>query len=667
MTPAERAAFLREEIERHNALYYQQEKPEISDAEWDKLFRELVELEQAHPELRTPDSPTQRVGAPPVEGFEQFKHRIPMLSLDNAFSDGELREFDVRVRKGLETAEPVEYLVELKFDGLSISLDYEDGLLIRATTRGDGTTGEVVTHNAKTVRGIPLRLNSEPKTISGVRGEILMFKSVFAELNKERVARGETPFANPRNASSGGMRQLDSRLTAKRRLNFFAYSVAQPPPGINSQSESIALLKKLGFSTYDFQRVAHGIDEVIAITKQAIPMRDTLPFGVDGLVIKVNRFDEQSILGATSRGPKWAIAFKFPAEQAYTLLEKISASVGRTGVVTPFAELAPVFVGGVTITRATLHNYEDLLRRDVREGDTVLVQRAGEVIPEVVGAVLDKRPKDSHAPAPPTACPECGAELVREEGMVAIRCPNRNCPAQMAQKIIHFASRKALDIETLGEKNVMRLLDLGYLSDVASVFSLHQFKEQLLALERMGEQSVDNLLNAIEQAKTRPLDRFLYALGIRFVGDRTAKDIAREFGTLEKFRRASYDTLISIPDVGPRTASEIEEWLESDENQAMLDRMLSLGLAPVESERPIGDIFNGKTLVFTGKLEKFTREAAEKAVMKLGGKAAGSVSKLTSLVVAGPGAGSKLAKAEQFGVPVIDEEEFLAMLPEGIL
>ncbi|MBX7131887.1 MAG: NAD-dependent DNA ligase LigA [Fimbriimonadaceae bacterium] len=661
MNVAERAAFLRGEIERHNRLYYVFDAPEIGDTEYDRLFHELKRIEDEHPELRSPDSPTQRVGVAPLDRFEQHRHRAPMLSLDNAFGQDELRAFDERVRKGLGR-ERVRYFGELKFDGLSMSLTYEDGLLVRATTRGDGTTGEVVTPNARTVRGIPLRLTEPiPGTIE-VRGEVVMFRAVFDEVNRERQARGESPFVNPRNAAAGGMRQLDSRLTAQRKLNFFAYGAIPAENLAESQSALMTKLRDLGFAVRQEGRVCEGFDELWTFTQLVQSMRPALPFGIDGAVLKVDRFDEQDALGMTARGPRWATAYKFPAEQAFTTLVRVFNQVGRTGTVTPVAELEPVFVGGVTVSRATLHNYEDLARKDVREGDTVIIQRAGDVIPEVVGAVLEKRIGDPPRPQPPTICPECGTELVRAEGYIAIRCPNRQCPAQVSAKLIHFASRLAMDIEGLGEKQIVRFLELGYLSDLPSVFRLHQYRAALVELDRMGEQSVTKLLAAIEDSKTRPLNRFIYALGIRFVGDRTAGDLAREFRTLENLRHADYEQLLAVPDIGPRTASEIQEWFEEPENQALLDGLLGEGVSPVEGEAPVGDLFAGQTLVFTGKLEHMTREDAEALVIKLGGKASGSVSKLTTTVVAGPGAGSKLAKAEQLGIPVISEQEFLERL-----
>lgn len=663
-------AFLQAELSRHAELYYQFEKPEISDSDYDLMFRELVELESEYPEWVAGDSITQRVGAAPVEGFEQWRHGVPMLSLDNAFGTEELEDFDTKLKRFLGREDAIEYLVELKYDGLSLSLSYEGGVLVRAVTRGDGTTGEVVTTNAKTIRDIPLRLKGD---FSGeVRGEVIMFKSVFAALNEDRIGRGLSPFANPRNAASGGMRQLDSKLVAERRLNFFAYGLGafdgQLP---ETQFGMMEMLAELGFGRQSAHWKCGSVEELVGVTEEVLASRAGLDFGIDGCVVKVNSIALQRELGNTARGPRWATAYKFPSEQAFTILVDIGQQVGRTGVVTPVAHLEPVYVGGVTVSRATLHNYEELAKKDVRVGDTVVVQRAGDVIPEVVGPVLEKRPAESTAYAEPSECPECGTLLVRAEGFVALRCPNRKgCPAQIASKLVHFVSRKAMDIEGLGEKQIVRYLSEpeGHplLTDVPSIYALRERKEELLGLERMGEQSVENLLNAIEASKCQPLARFVFALGIPLVGERTAADLAREFRTLAAIREANAEALDDVPDIGERTAEEIHDWFRDPENADLIDGLLEAGVEPVEGAPPKGDQFAEKVFVFTGKLEQFTREQAELWVMDLGGKAAGSVSKKTSFVVAGPGAGSKLAKAESLGVAVLTEAEFVAMLPDGL-
>lgn len=694
----DKAAALRREVERHAHLYYVLDQPEISDSEYDRLFRDLQDLEAAHPELIVADTPTLRVGAAPVAGFNPHRHAVPMLSLDNAFGEEELVAFDERVKRVLESEDEVEYLIELKYDGASISLTYVDGALEIAATRGDGTTGEEVTPNARTVRGIPFRLREPLRGRIEVRGEIVMRKSVFEEVNAARAERGEQVFANPRNAAAGGLRQLDSRLTAQRRLSFYTYGVGQVQlqgrasdqdlekpaaeeaettdvhreRGVirrlaNTQSETVARLRELGFPTGPESRVVRGTKALLEHVRAVHAMRTELPFGIDGVVIKVNDLDQQEALGFTARGPRWAIAYKFPAEQAFTRLNRIFTQVGRTGTITPVADLEPVVVGGVTVTRATLHNYDEVRRKDVREGDIVIVQRAGDVIPEVVGPVLEKRVDDPPSPEEPTICPACETPLQRKEGEVALRCPNRHCPAQVAMKIQHFVGRRMMDIDGLGEKLIDRFLELGYIKTVGDLYRLKERREELIGLERLGEQSVDNLLAGIEASKERPLARFLFALGIPEVGEKGAQDLARELRTLEAVRSASYETLVGIPNIGPRTASEIEQWMEDDENKVLVDDLLSLGIRPVEGEAPVSDLFAGKTFVFTGKLEKFTREEAEEAVVKLGGKSAGSVSKNTSYVVAGPGAGSKLAKAEQLKVEVLNEDLFLEMLPEGTL
>lgn len=666
MTPAERAEALRAQLADHNRRYYELDTPEISDSEYDALFRELVDLETANPALRTPDSPTLRVGSAPLAGFTPHVHGRPMLSLDNAFGAEELRAFDERVRRQLESIAPVTYFTELKFDGLSMSLTYVDGLLTVGATRGDGTTGEDVTANARTVRGIPLRLHEPVPGLIEVRGEVVMLRETFEALNEARLAAGQAVFANPRNAAAGGMRQLDSRVTAARKLTFFAYTQGNGARLAGTQSGLLSRLKALGFGVWTRHQRCQGIDEVIDFVEAVRTDRPRMAFGIDGVVVKVDEFAVQDQLGSTSRGPRWAIAGKFPAEQAFTLLRAISWQVGRTGAVTPVAELEPVVVGGVTVSRATLHNLEDLRRKEVRPGDTVIVQRAGDVSPEVVGPIPDKRPIDAPIPEEPVGCPECGTPLIQEAGMVALRCPNRACPAQICAKLIHFASRGAMDIEGLGDKLVDRFLELGLLSDLPSIYALRDRSAEIASLDRMGEQSAANLLGAIEASLERPLEKLIFGLGIRYVGDRTARDLARAFGTLEGFRRATYAEVIDVPNIGPRIASEVETWLEDPASQALLDRLLAAGLRPAAGAAPLGDLFAGQTLVFTGKLEHLTRESAEALVQRFGGKAAGSVSKLTTLLVAGPGAGSKLAKAEQLGVAVMDEAEFLASLPDDV-
>lgn len=666
MSVEQRLAELKQEVERHNRLYHEKAAPEISDSEYDALFQELLAIEAAHPELVTPDSPSHRVGAAPLKEFLPHRHLAPMLSLDNAFGDDDLRAFDERIRR-LTGLEEIEYLAELKFDGVSLSLTYIDGVLQTAATRGDGETGETVTPNAKTIGRIPLRLKTVFSPMVEVRGEALIPRQSFAGINEERLEKGLQLFANPRNAAAGGLRQLDSKETRARRLEFFAYGVgAVDGPAYASQSELLEILKSAGFADRTDAVVCNGIEALLKQVQAFREARSSLPYDIDGCVIKVNSLTLQAELGFTSRGPRWAIACKFPAEQAFTKLEGIGLQVGRTGVVTPVAELAPVQVGGVTVRRATLHNFQELHRKDVRVGDTVIVQRAGDVIPEVVGPVLDKRPDSAEIPEAPTECPVCETTLVQEARMVALKCPNRKgCSAQVQTALEHFVSRNAMDIEGLGEKQIERFLQLGLLTDIPSIYRLEQREEELRNLDRMGEQSVANLIAAIDASRTRPLNRLIFALGIRFVGERTALDLAKEFRSLEAFRQAKSDQLVEIPDIGPRTAGEIEAWLEEEANQAMIAELLAAGVSPLEPEAPSDTTFAGMTFVFTGKLEGFTREAAEAVVQKMGGKAAGSVSAKTTYVVAGPGAGSKEAKAKQLGVPLLSEEDFLKMLPEG--
>jgi DNA ligase (NAD+) len=662
MSSADKLFRLRAEVARHMERYYVLDAPEISDTEYDRMFRELQELEDQHPELWDASSPVHRIGAPPLKEFVKAKHAVPMLSLDNAFEEAELRAFDQRVRE-LTHGDTVEYCVELKYDGLSLSTIYEDGILVEAVTRGDGTTGEVVTENARTVRGIPLSLSNRLPGRVEVRGEVLMSKSAFAAYNDERLAKGEPLLVNPRNAASGGMRQLDSRLTAQRKLSFKAYSVASGGPLGLTQLETVQALAGLGFPPSSETKVCLGMDEVLTRLREIEAMRADLPFGIDGAVIKVNTFRQQEELGFTARGPRWAIAFKFAAEQALTVLNDVTFQVGRTGVVTPVAELEPVFVGGVTVSRATLHNFEEVKNKGVLVGDTVIVQRAGDVIPEILGPVVEKRPSTAREVVQPTHCPICQTELVTTIGYVAIRCPNKSCPAQVSAKMVHFASRKAMDIDGLGEKQVMQFVEAGLLTDLPSIYRLEGMKEKILALDRAGETSTANLLAGIEASKVRPLDRLIFGLGIPQVGERTAKDLARRYGTIDALMKAPTDELVQIQDIGTRTAEEIVEWTHDEENKQLVEQLLSLGVAPEVDDRQRGDHFTGQTIVFTGKLEQLTREQAEDLVLRNGGRAAGSVSKQTTLVVAGPGAGSKLVKAESLGISVQTEEEFLNALP----
>jgi DNA ligase (NAD+) len=663
MDPAARAKELRDKLNYHSLLYYVHDKPEIPDAEWDAMLAELKGIEEANPGLRTPDSPTMRVGAPPSEKFRQHKHLRPMLSLDNAFEESELREFHSRLRRwlGLSESDEMALMGELKFDGLSISLTYEDGLLTTAATRGDGEVGEDVTRNIRTIRSVPLRIRGDLTGTIEVRGEVLLERAEFDRINALRREAGEPEFANPRNAAAGSVRQLDSNVTASRRLSFWAWGIGEPGTiGARSQSELYSWLSDAGFRVSEHTRLLRNSDECLQFVEEWSKRRQSLAFDIDGLVFKVNDWELQERLGSTARGPRWAVAYKFAAEQATTKLEAITWQVGRTGTVTPVAELQPIKVGGVTVARATLHNIEDIRRKDVRVGDTVIVQRAGEVIPEVVGPIVDESHGERPLPTEPVECPACQAALIRREGEVALKCPNRVCPAQVAERITHFCGRSALDIEGLGEKLVLRLLDEGFIVDVSGIYRLHERREELIQLDRMGEQSVGKLLSSIEDSKNPPLNRFIIGLGIRQVGETAAFDLAKEFGSIDALRHATYEDLLAVPDIGPRTAGEIVEFFQEEENIRLLDELESLGVHPTRAATSEAGIYAGKTVVFTGKLERMTREDAEAIVRGMGGVASGSVSAKTDLVVAGPGAGSKLDRAQELGVPVITEEEFLA-------
>lgn len=666
MDVASRAAELRALIRYHDHRYYVENEPEITDQEYDRLFRELLEIEAAHPELRTPDSPTLRVGAPPATGFDSYRHRVPMQSLDNVFSVEELRAFDERVRRAVGL-DRIEYVGELKYDGVSLSLTYRNGLLVQAATRGDGEVGEVVLDNARTVRSIPLVLDEPVSPEFEVRGEVIMDHATFRKLNARREARGEAPFANPRNAASGGLRQLDSRITAERELRFFAYAFGyvEGNLAIGSQSEALEALQRMKFPVYPMYRVCRGLDEMVSYYEEVRQRRSGLPFDVDGVVFKVNSFELQRALGATSRSPRWAIAFKLPAQEVSTRLLDVIWQVGRTGVVTPVADLAPVQVGGVSVRRATLHNWADIQRKDIRIGDTVVVRRAGDVIPEVVRAEERKRTGEERPVEPPKVCPECGTPLELSDSGIRLTCPNRACPAQAGAKLEHFASRRAMDIEGLGPKLIERLSDEGLLTDLPSLFDLERHRSVLLALEGLGEKSVDALLASIESAKRRPLARFLFALGIEGVGERTAADLARHFGSLERLMQASEEELRSVRDVGEVTARAIADFFADPENRAMVEALLARGVVPEPDQPRFRRPWEGKTFVFTGSLESMDRKEAEARVTELGGRASSSVSKRTSYVVAGRDAGSKLAVARELGVPVLSEEEFLALLADA--
>lgn len=678
---AGRAAELRAEIERHNHAYFVLDAPTISDAEYDKLFRELQVLEKQYPALWTADSPTQRVGAAPLKEFPPRRHGVPMLSLNNAFAPAEVEAFDQRVRDGLETIAAVDYAVEPKFDGLAISLTYQNGIFTCGATRGDGATGEEVTPNLRTLRCIPLRLaGSGWPALIEIRGEVLIFKQAFAELNARQRERGDKEFANPRNAAAGSLRQLDSRITASRPLAFFAYGVgagAEALP-IKTHAELMDLLARWGFPVAVERRVVQGAKGLLAYFAEIGEKRPSLPYDIDGVVYKVNRLAAQAQLGFVSRAPRFAIAHKFPAEEALTEVLGIDVQVGRTGAITPVARLKPVFVGGVTVTNATLHNEDEVRRKDVRIGDTVIVRRAGDVIPEVVAIVPEKRPmqpsqdlfdREPVQPpfAMPTLCPECGSAIAKGIDEAIARCTGGlYCPAQRKQAILHFAARRAMDIEGLGDKLVDQMVDAGLLHSPADLYGLTL--ETLAGLARMGEKSAQNLLAAIEKSKQTTLARFIFALGIRNVGEATARDLARHFGQLDALLAADAEALQQVADVGPIVAASLAAFLGEAHNREIIARLQTAGVVWTE-EAPTDNgpqIFAGKTLVLTGTLPSLKRDEAKALIESAGGKVSGSVSKKTHYVVAGEEAGSKLEKAQELGVPVIDETELLKLLKKGV-
>jgi len=657
----ERAAKLRKEIERHSRLYYVEDSPEITDAEYDRLFSELEALEAKHPELRTPDSPTQRVGGAPLEQFAEVRHRTPMLSINNAFDEEDVRGFDERVRKAL-AVDAVEYTGEPKFDGLAISLVYRDGRLAQGATRGDGTTGEDVTANLRTVKAIPLSIGGSEEL--EVRGEVLMYRKDFDALNARQREAGEKEYVNPRNAAAGAVRQLDSRITATRNLRFFAYSVASDGSW-KTQAETMDFLKKLGFPVCPDRKVVQGVDGLLGYFTEIGKKRAKLPYGIDGVVYKVNRLDWQQKLGFVSRAPRFALAHKYPAEEQSTEVLAIDVQVGRTGALTPVAKLKPVFVGGVTVSNATLHNEDELRRKDVRVGDTVIVRRAGDVIPEVVSVQLAKRPHGAPVFHLPKKCPVCGSAVVRNEDEAVARCSGGlYCPAQRKQALLHFASRRALNVEGLGEKLVDQLVDADLVRTPADLYRLSE--HELAQLERMGEKSAANLVAELERSKRTTLERFIYALGIRNVGESTARDLARHFGDLDPLLAAAEEALLQVPDVGPVVARSIRQFLDEAHNRQVIRDLRGAGLAWPRSEpAPARNAGATKTFVLTGTLSGMTRDEARAAIEAKGHKVAGSVSKKTDYVVAGEEAGSKLDKARALGVKIIDERQLRELLRNG--
>jgi DNA ligase (NAD+) len=715
MTPAERLDELRHLIRYHEERYYVLSDPEIADAEFDALMKELEQLESENPDLITPDSPTQRVGGRPTEAFATVEHAEPMLSLDNAYSEEELRAFDERVRRALGAA--IDYVAELKIDGLSIALTYQDGRLVRGATRGDGTRGEDVTPNVRTIRAIPLRLR--PADFAGrsgesqrsarhdrveIRGEVYLPRKVFERINKEREERGEPLFANPRNAAAGTMRNLEPALVAKRGLSAFVYQIVGGPEGpplrtneglgktwpgegntealpheLSSHGAMLETLAGWGLPVEKHWCRCRGINELLAFCHTWAEKRRTLEFDTDGVVIKVDSIEQRRRLGTTSKFPRWAIAFKFPAEQKTTLLKKIEVNVGRTGAVTPFAMLEPVFVAGSTISMATLHNADDLARKDIREGDTVIVEKAGDVIPRIVAPVLSKRPPDAQPWQMPTICPRCGAALHRPEGEVVWRCENTSCPAKLQRGLEHFASRSAMNIEGLGESLIAQLLESRLVSDYADLYALSA--ESLAGLtstssrsdgkevqRRFGEKNAAKVVAQIERSRSNELWRLIYGLGIRHVGERAAQVLARAFGSMDALCAATVQQLQNTPEIGPVLAQSAREWLDEPRNRALIDKLNAAGVrmeAPAEERARFGTAggpLKGSTYVLTGTLSSMTREEATAAIERLGGKVAGSVSRKTTAVIVGADPGGKAEKAHALGVPILDEAQFRAII-----
>jgi DNA ligase (NAD+) len=664
----ERAAKLRAEIEHHNYRYYVLDDPEITDAEYDRLFRELAGLETAHPELVTPDSPTQRVGAQPLAQFASVPHRTPMLSLNNAFSEEDVAAFDRRVREGLELspANSVEYVAEPKFDGLAISLRYDGGIFAQGATRGDGRTGEDVTPNLRTIRSIPLKVRGReaPATLE-VRGEVLIYRSDFDNLNERQRSRGDKEFANPRNAAAGSLRQLDSRITASRPLRFFAYGIGNaagaPLPALHS--DMLDWLVSLGFPVCAERAVVSGVKGLADFYNAMAARRARLAFDIDGVVYKVNSIEQQLRLGFVARAPRFAIAHKFPAEEAETVVLGIDVQVGRTGALTPVARLAPVFVGGATVTNATLHNEGELERKDIRIGDAVVVRRAGDVIPEVVRALPDKRPREARTFRMPARCPVCGSKVVRLPEEAVTRCSGGLvCAAQRKQAILHFASRRAMDIEGLGDRLVDQLVDRDLVKTPADIYRLDA--ATLAGLDRMGDKSAQNVVAAIDRSRATTLERFIYALGIRNVGEATARDLARQFGSLDRLIESGEEALLEVKDVGPVVALSIRQFFSERHNLQVIRQLRSGGVRWPEHggtpRQPEGALA-GKTFVLTGTLPMMSREAARELVESAGGKVGGSVSKKTDYVVAGIDPGSKHDRALELGITILDEAGLLAL------
>lgn len=661
---------LRRIIEDHDYRYYVLAEPIVSDSEYDKLYKELEKLENDNPHLITPDSPTQRVGKDLTKIFNPVTHKVPMLSLSNSYDETDVIDFDRRVRELLPENEKVEYVVELKIDGASVSINYVKGSLKTAATRGDGTTGEEITNNVKTIRSVPLKIKI-PKTANyklndfEVRGEVFMKIDDFLNLNKEREKLDEKLFANPRNSTAGTLKLQDPKVVAKRKLNIFLYSLISLEDEFKTQNENLQLLKKLGFKINPEYKLCKNIDEVLDVCKKFEQIRDSLDYEVDGAVIKVNSIKQQKILGSIAKSPRWAVAYKFKAKQGFTKVLDITWQVGRTGTITPVAELGPVFLAGSTISRATLHNIDEIKRKDIRVGDKVVIEKGGDVIPKVVSVIIEERKKNSTPTDPPVNCPVCNSKIFKPEGEVALYCENPECPAQIKGRLVHFASRGAMDIEGLGESLIDLFVEKGFLKTFADIYELKKRRSELIKIERLGEKSIDNLLNAIEKSKAQPFHKVLFAIGIRYVGAGAAKKLTDHFGSIENMILAAEEQISEIHEIGPSITKSLRQFFSQKLNIKLIEKLKSEGLI-FSSERKIikDNLFKGKTVVLTGTLNSLSRDEAGERITSLGGKISSSVSKKTDIVVYGESAGSKFSKAKELGIKLMDENEFLKMLKE---
>ncbi|MBE0570871.1 MAG: NAD-dependent DNA ligase LigA [Ignavibacteriaceae bacterium] len=667
---------LREQIREHDYKYYVLAQPAISDQEYDKLIKELETLEKQYPELITPDSPTQRVGNDLTKDFKPVEHKIPMLSLSNTYSEDELYDFDRRVRDGLADDEKVEYLVELKIDGASVSINYVNGVLKTAATRGDGTIGEEITNNVRTIKSIPLKIKKD-KSISyklndfEVRGEIFMNIADFENLNKEREKSGEKTFANPRNSTAGTLKLQDPRIVARRPLNSFTYSLISPGDELKSQEDNLFILQKLGFKVNEHFKKCSSIEEVVKVCKEFEILREKLKYEIDGAVIKVNSIMQQNKLGSIAKAPRWAVAFKFKSKQTSTVVRAITWQVGRTGAVTPVAELTPKFLAGSTISRATLHNFDEIERKDIRVGDTVVIEKGGDVIPKVVEVLLSERPSGSRKTKPPEKCPVCGSKLFKPDGEVAFYCENSECPDQIKGRLEHFASRGAMDIEGLGESLIDLFVEKGFLKTYSDIYTLENLKDDLIDIDRLGERSISNLLNSIERSKKKPFDKVLFALGIRYVGSGAAKKLAAHFKSLDSLIKATEKEIVEVYEIGESISKSVKKFFSDSHNKKILEELKKAGLKFTFTDAKtdfVGDsFFKGKTFVLTGSLSSFTREEAEEKITNFGGNVTSSVSKKTDYVLAGEKAGSKLDKAKTLGISILDENEFQKKIKEAEL